>query len=391
MSCSVYKEFRKKARFADIVASVEHCNLCPRLCGRTKVLSSANGNVHSQVLFVAEAPGRLGADRTGVPLHGDRTGDNFEALLGNVGWLREEVFITNAILCNPRDEDGNNGTPTGQEIANCSAYLEMVIALVKPDVIATLGVTALQALDKIAPHGLKLKDRVGQSFPWRDMKVFPLYHPAPRAAIHRSRAKQRSDFMRLAKIVHPSRGLRVRKTKRKASPSDAAKGTSQLQQVARALLELTRRITYFKLTKLLYFVDLIAVRRHGHTVASPIYLRQVDGPWPPELDRALEAMEGYEVKRYFNRRTPYVKIGPAPRSQVDLRPNVLSIVAEVVDRYGGLTNSRIKTAAYQSQPMRHILRCERKGADMRNKPVLYQDKTAQDLHSIDGNQVKTEN
>jgi len=136
MICS-YQAFSKTARFNDLVESVQHCDLCPRLCGRRKVLSTANGSIESKVPFVAEAPGRLGAGRTGIPLYGDRTGDNFETLLGNIGWRREEVFITNAVLCNPTQKNGNNATPTDEEIANCSAYLEMVIALVSPDVIVT--------------------------------------------------------------------------------------------------------------------------------------------------------------------------------------------------------------------------------------------------------------
>jgi uracil-DNA glycosylase family 4 len=133
--------------------------------------------VESKVLFVAEAPGRLGADRTGVPLFGDRTGDNFEALLGNIGWRREQVFITNAVLCNPKQDDGNNDTPTAEEIAKCSAYLEMVITLVNPDVIVTLGVTALDALNLLSPHGIELREGVAQLVPWRGTRLFPLYHP----------------------------------------------------------------------------------------------------------------------------------------------------------------------------------------------------------------------
>ena len=101
----VCPSFSKDTRFADLVQCVSHCNLCQRLCGRTKVLSQGNGSLNAKILFVAEAPGRLGADRTGIPLYGDRTGDNFEALLGNVGWHRQDIFITNALLCNPRDGD----------------------------------------------------------------------------------------------------------------------------------------------------------------------------------------------------------------------------------------------------------------------------------------------
>ena len=90
MICS-YPSFGKATRFNDLVASVQHCDLCLRLCSRRKVLSQANGSIDAKVLFIAEAPGRLGADRTGVPLHGDRTGENFETLLGNIGWQRESV------------------------------------------------------------------------------------------------------------------------------------------------------------------------------------------------------------------------------------------------------------------------------------------------------------
>jgi uracil-DNA glycosylase family 4 len=186
-----YIDFSKTARFNDLIESVQHCDLCPRLCDRR----------------VAEAPGRLGADRTGVPLHGDRTGDNFETLLGNIGWQRKEVFITNAVLCNPKQDNGNNGTPTPEEIANCSAYLEMVITLVNPDVIVTLGATALDALGLLSPHGMELREDVAQLVPYRNARLFPLYHPGPRAIIHRSLAKQRSDFMLLAKAVHPVKGL----------------------------------------------------------------------------------------------------------------------------------------------------------------------------------------
>jgi uracil-DNA glycosylase family 4 len=328
---------------------------------------------------VAEAPGRLGADRTGVPLYGDRTGDNFETLLGNVGWRREQIFITNAVLCNPRREDGNNGTPTSVEIANCSAYLEMVLTLVSPEVIVTLGTTALDALELISPHGIDLQKGVARLVPWRGIRLFPLYHPAPRATIHRSLAKQRSDFMLLAKVVHPVKGLIMQKKPSAQAKPVLSGGPSVLQQVARVLLGLGGRMTYFKLTKLLYFVDLLSLRKLGHMVASDIYLRQVEGPWPPKLDKALSAMQGYEVRRFLVGRTPMVAPGPSPRFEVQLDDDILETIAEVYETYGSLTNSGIKTAVYRTDPMRFILQEESKGKDMRNKPVLYKDKTASDF------------
>lgn len=378
MICS-YQNFSKAARFSDLIESVQHCDLCPRLCNRRKVLSSANGNVDSKILFVGEAPGRLGADRTGIPLYGDRTGDNFESLLGNVGWKREDIFITNAILCNPKEDNGNNGTPTPEEVANCSAYLEMVITLVHPHVVVTLGTTALTALNLLVPHGIELRDGVAQAVPWRNTLLFPLYHPAPRATIHRSLTKQRSDFMLLAKIVHPIKGLSAPKKPRAKAPSLFPAGASPMQQIARVLLELGGRMTYFKMTKLLYFIDLLSIQRFGRTVASDIYLRQVEGPWPPTVDKSLDAMQGHEVRRFFIRRIPMVAPGPSPRFEVQLDGKVVELISEVYRTYGAMSNADIKTAVYRTDPMRFILQEEAKGKKMVNKPVLYKDKTAKEL------------
>ena len=378
MTC-LYRSFSKEARLTDLIESVQHCDLCTRMCHRKKVLSSANGNVDSRILFVAEAPGRLGADRTGVPLHGDRTGDNFEALLGNIGWQREEVFITNAVLCNPKEENGNNATPTPEEIANCSAYLRMVITLIEPDVVVTLGATALRAADLLFPHGLSLRTGVARLHPWRKTQLFPLYHPGPRALIHRSLAKQRADFMRLAKTVHPAKGLLHRKSPRAKAKELSAESATPMHQVARVLLELGGRMTYFKMTKLMYLVDLLALERVGHTVASGIYLREADGPWPPDLKGALDAMEGYEVSRRCQRGLPILEPGPAPRFEVQLGYDLLSIVSEVHRKYGSLNNAKIKEVVYRTQPMRFVLRAERSGQKMMDRPVLYKDKTVQEL------------
>ena len=51
----------------------------------------------------------------------------------------------------------------------------------------------------------------------------------------------------------------------------------------------------------------------------------------------------------------------------------------MVAKYGDMTNAEIKTAVYQTEPMRQVLRLERTGKDMRNKPVLYRDKAGGEL------------
>jgi uracil-DNA glycosylase family 4 len=169
--------------------------------GRTRVLSSANGPLSARILFVAEAPGRLGADVSGVPLAGDRAGRTFEALLAAGGFERNMVFITNAVLCNPRDDAGRNDRPTGREVANCGTHLDKLIRVVHPDWVVTLGAAALDAVGRIAPHGLVLARDVGQPTLWNSRQLVPLYHPGPRALIRRPLHVQQADYQRLAALV----------------------------------------------------------------------------------------------------------------------------------------------------------------------------------------------
>ena len=375
-----YQFFSREVRFRDLCEAVKRCSLCDRLHNRTKVLSEANGSLWAKVFFVAEAPGRLGADRTGVPLFGDKTGDNFETLLKNIGWKREDIFITNALLCNPRKEKGTNGTPTSEEIANCTPYLEMTIELVKPEVIVTLGSTALDALTNIIPHNFSLKKHVGQILPWSDKVLVPLYHPGPRARVHRSYPKQTSDFIALSKFVHPKKGI----TRRELARAFGSRGrfsfsaASEFQKLVCAIVRSSGKMTYFKLTKLLYLIDLTALTRIGRTLSDEIYLRQEAGPWPPALRNAIPPLEGREVILSSRGQVPSIKPGPSPRIGIEFDDEALDIIGEVLDRFGPMNNTGIKIAVYRTPPMRYILKQEKLGRDMRKVPVLYKNMTAPD-------------
>ncbi len=145
--------------FNDLAERVRGCRLCLRMEGRTRVLGGANGNLKARIVFVAEAPGRLGADRSGVPLSGDQTRRNFAALLAEAGIERSEIFVTNAVLCNPRDMQGNNSTPTAHEVRNCSRHLAETIAIIDPEYVVALGMVALKALGLVAPlHAVLARD-----------------------------------------------------------------------------------------------------------------------------------------------------------------------------------------------------------------------------------------
>src|SRR5919202_821569 len=100
------------AAFKELVARVQACRRCPSMEGRRRVLGPGNGSPRARILLVGEAPGRLGAERTGVPFTGDASGRRLDALLAAAGWRRADVFVTNAVLCNPRDTRGCNRPPS---------------------------------------------------------------------------------------------------------------------------------------------------------------------------------------------------------------------------------------------------------------------------------------
>src|SRR5437667_3440024 len=136
----------KHDQFTRLVSEASTCVKCPAMCERAAVLSELNGSIDARVMFIGEAPGRKGADRTRVPFSGDQSGKNFARFLASINLTRSEIFITSAVICNPRAASGANRRPKTSEIRNCSAFLRRTIELVEPAVIVTLGTVALDAL-----------------------------------------------------------------------------------------------------------------------------------------------------------------------------------------------------------------------------------------------------
>jgi uracil-DNA glycosylase len=192
----------KKLLFDELINKVRLCEQCNRLKQRNKVLSYSNGYLDSPVIFIAEAPGRLGADKYGIPLYGDQTGRNFETFIESAGLLRQSIFITNAVLCNPRSSSGNNDSPKKDEIQNCSSFLMETIEIIKPKYIVTLGRTALLALNLIKKHDIKLTENAGKMCQWADYQLYPLFHPGPRALIYRTKQQQMEDYKTLSKYLN---------------------------------------------------------------------------------------------------------------------------------------------------------------------------------------------
>ena len=185
--------------FASLVREASECRMCPAMCERTAVLSEHNGAPDARVMFIGEAPGRQGGDRTRVPFSGDASGRNFQRYLDSIGLRRERLFITNAALCNPRTPTGANRRPTSREVANCAVFLRRQLELIDPLVVVTLGAVSLAALKSIEYHELTLREAAGKIFNWGGRLLVPLYHPSPQVlASHRREEAQLKDYTVLA-------------------------------------------------------------------------------------------------------------------------------------------------------------------------------------------------
>jgi DNA polymerase len=153
-------------------------------------------------MFIGEAPGRQGGDRTRIPFTGDQSGRNFDRYLASINLARSRIYITNAALCNPRRESGANRKPTGAELANCSNFLRRQMELIDPSIVVTLGAVSLDALRRIEYHELTLKAAAGKIYEWNGRLLVPVYHPSPQVlASHRREAAQLQDYQAIARAL----------------------------------------------------------------------------------------------------------------------------------------------------------------------------------------------
>jgi uracil-DNA glycosylase len=182
---------------------VRACQRCRDLvrCRNRPVPGILPAGGSPRYLLVGLAPGRLGADRTGLPFCGDQSGARLQALILATG-LAPHVVVTNAVKCAPKDcqpkrdrrrlprrafSEGQCGVlgapcrainrdPTAEEVRNCRPYLAEEVQLVHPLGVVALGRVAeqavLDALERSERPGVPGERR--GSAPW----VSYLPHPA---------------------------------------------------------------------------------------------------------------------------------------------------------------------------------------------------------------------
>lgn len=129
-------------------AEIRACKRCPDLVATRSQPVPGVGSDQADIMFVGEAPGRFGADRTGRPFEGDRSGALLQEAIKGLKQTNRglRVFVTNAVKCNPRDIEGRNRGPTHSEIAECKSHLHAELEAVEPRVVVALGALATRIL-----------------------------------------------------------------------------------------------------------------------------------------------------------------------------------------------------------------------------------------------------
>ncbi len=135
---------------------------------RSANLVFGEGSASAEVCFVGEAPGFY-EDKEGRPFVG-RAGKLLDKLIDDIGWKRENVYITNIVKRRPPE----NRDPTPDEIAAFAPYLSKQIEIIDPKIIVPLG---RFAMNYFLPTAKISKDQ-GRLFWWGQKLIIPVYHPA---------------------------------------------------------------------------------------------------------------------------------------------------------------------------------------------------------------------
>jgi DNA polymerase len=161
------------------------CTRCPALAANRRQIVHGYGDPQARIVFIGEAPGRHGADRTGVPFSGDKSGRALQRLLIALGLSdeREPVasprlrcFVTNVVRCCPPA----NRTPTPAELTQCAPFLACELDAINPVIVVPVGRLALRAvgLRYLGYDPGPIRQRHATPLHVGARVIVPLVHPA---------------------------------------------------------------------------------------------------------------------------------------------------------------------------------------------------------------------
>jgi probable DNA metabolism protein len=130
----------------DLTRAIDRCTRCPLYCDATQGVTG-EGPQAATIMLVGEQPGDR-EDLQGRPFIGP-AGQVLNEALEEAGLDRERLFLTNAVKhfkFEPRGKRRLHQNPTTAEIDMCRWWLDRERAFVRPDLIVTLGGSALRGV-----------------------------------------------------------------------------------------------------------------------------------------------------------------------------------------------------------------------------------------------------
>ncbi len=170
---------------ADLQRELSCCTRCVEAGFIPEARPVFRGRAGHRRMIVGQAPGVRG-HQNGVPWSGI-SGDVLRAWFARVGYPPEEFleswYFTSLTKCFPGKVAGSKGdrAPSAAERTLCAPWLTGELALVRPELIVTLGRLAAEALVPGARR-LALGELVGTVWSvdlgWGEISVVPLPHPS---------------------------------------------------------------------------------------------------------------------------------------------------------------------------------------------------------------------
>jgi DNA polymerase len=144
----------------DLARAVDRCTRCPIHCNATQAVAG-EGPQSARIMFVGEQPGDQ-EDLQGRPFVGP-AGQVLNEALEEAGIDRTRLFLTNAVKhfkFEPRGKRRLHQNPTTGEIDVCRWWLDKERAFVQPELIVTLGGSALRGVTGKSASIASMRGRV---------------------------------------------------------------------------------------------------------------------------------------------------------------------------------------------------------------------------------------
>ena len=151
------------------------CKKC-KLCELRTNVVFGGGSYNADIMIIGEAPGET-EDEKGIPFVGDAGKMLEENLLPEANLIRDNIFLTNTILCRPPD---NRNPLFEEEIKKCWPRLAAQIYLIRPKLIICTGAVAAKTMidDYKNPISQYVNQILDYSLEDFNCKLFVTYHPS---------------------------------------------------------------------------------------------------------------------------------------------------------------------------------------------------------------------